>query len=178
MPKLLTLCGSTRFEYLFHRWNEALTLSGHTVFSISSLPSIRGREPNEMHEEEERALLTASHFDKIRRSDGVVFLNKFAYMGEHALAELEYALLLQRAGGPEIYFLEGWAEGKGVGEVHSEFLRKAAAAAKVPEGFGSPVPTHLYGRALDLLGDSGRLRNRLAERLETPGPFELAAGGS
>ena len=38
----ITLCGSARFEAEFHKWNKALTLSGHTVFSLGCFPSIEG----------------------------------------------------------------------------------------------------------------------------------------
>src|SRR5216684_2250058 len=31
----ITLCGSTRFEPLFHEWNHKLALAGHTVYSLS-----------------------------------------------------------------------------------------------------------------------------------------------
>src|SRR6266852_6357668 len=110
---IITLCGSSRFEAWFKVWNEALSLAGHCVFTVSVYPSFK--EGNkDWYTEEEKRTLDAVHRMKITRSDVALFLNVWAYMGESTLAEFQYAKIM----GTRIVFLESWGKGNGPGSSH------------------------------------------------------------
>ena len=98
--KTLTLCGSARFERLFHEWNKQLTLSGHTVFALGAYPSLEGEKSWYSAAEKER--LDQVHKLKILRSDAVVLISEEGYVGDSTRSELEFAQLL----GKHIYTIE------------------------------------------------------------------------
>ena len=97
---IVTLCGSARFEGLFHQYNEELTLAGHTVLSLSVFPSYKGEKG--WYTEEQKARLDVAHKDKIELSDAIVILNKDGYKGPSTLSEEAHAQSL----GKHIYYLE------------------------------------------------------------------------
>jgi hypothetical protein len=144
---LVTLCGSARFEKHFKRWNEALTLAGHCVFSLAVYPSDRGGKY--WYTPEQKAVLDLVHRRKISASNAVVFLNADAYMGESTLSELDYALLIDKP----CYFLESWGRGNG-------------PTGGPTVGRGSPVDTTRFSSVVALLGDAGSLRSSLVQMLE------------
>ena len=84
---IVTLIGSTRFEPFFHVWNEVLGLAGHPVFSLSCLPS-RGFQPTA----DEKIVLDQVHKQKIERSDAVLLLNVFGYIGASTMSEIKHAV--------------------------------------------------------------------------------------
>lgn len=157
---IVTLCGSARFEEWFHVWMEALGRCGVASFGLTSWPSRRavvGEAGVEV-----KATLDEVHRAKIRRSDGIVLLNVFGYMGESTLAELRYARQLGR----DVYSLESWGVGYGIGPNHRAEVRAAARAFGVPEVYRSPVDvSHGWGRdgrtrfPFDLLGEPGARRH-------------------
>ena len=98
---IVTLCGSARFEELFHEYNERLTLAGHTVFSLAVFPSYKGKK--DWYTGEQKRLLDRAHKQKIDLSDAVVILDKGHYVGSSTLNEEAHALI----NGKDMYYLEG-----------------------------------------------------------------------
>ena len=85
----ITLCGSARFEELWHRLNKELTLCGHVVYSLAVFPSyMNGRE---WYDEEQKVLLDDVHKKKIENSDAIVIINKDGYLGESTISEIRFA---------------------------------------------------------------------------------------
>lgn len=158
---IITLCGSARFEPWFHAWTEALGLAGHAVFGLCAWPSRHGGEKN-WYTPEQKKMLDLVHFNKISASHAIVVLNVFAYLGESTLNEIAFA----RKQGKDIYFLQGWGKGCGIGPSHTEAYRAAADYYGV-YGFGSPICTSddrdVWSTAL--LGPAGANRSAIVDFL-------------
>lgn len=144
---ILTLCGSARFENHFKRWNEALTLAGHCVFSLAVYPSDRGGK--DWYTPSQKQMLDLVHKAKIDASDGVVLLNADSYIGASTLDEITWAVIKQK----RIYALESWGEGCG--------------PASSP--FGSPIDTSAFKYICDLLGPTSEFRTVMIHALKTEG---------
>lgn len=161
---IVTLCGSTRFERLFHAWNKALTIAGNTVFSLTTFPSVEGGD-RDWYTEEVKNNLDVAHLRKIALSDAVVVLNRHGYIGESTMNEIRFA----REQGKTLYALESWGEGFGITVRHT--LRHREQAHKDDcFGFRSPIPTfspHFRdATGSDLLGPPGKTRSTLVVMLE------------
>src|SRR5258706_9240873 len=101
----VTLCGSTRFEPLFHEWNHKLACAGHTVYSLS----LFGREAKDMGKdgkktitEEEKIILDLVHLDKILNSDGILVINPDNYVGFSTSREIRWARMQRK----RVFWLE------------------------------------------------------------------------
>lgn len=92
---IITLCGSARFENLFHEWNEALTMTGHTVFSLAVFPSTKGGHKG-WYTMREKIILDKVHKDKISASNAIVVLNHDGYIGDSTRSEIEFAAGLNK----------------------------------------------------------------------------------
>jgi hypothetical protein len=104
-PRIVCLCGSTRFVDEFNRQRKTLTEAGEIVLSIEVVTT-QARQDDPQHANPElKARLDALHLRKIDLADYVLFLNVGGYMGESTRRELAYA----RASGKEIRFLESEA---------------------------------------------------------------------
>jgi NTP pyrophosphatase (non-canonical NTP hydrolase) len=98
-PKIVCLCGSTRFERAFHAVNEAETLAGHIVLSCGVFKTtLAGR----LLTEEEELFLNEGHIEKINLADELIMINPGGYIGERGKFEIAYAL----AAGKQIRYLE------------------------------------------------------------------------
>ncbi len=94
---IITLCGSARFEDAFHYWNERLTLDGHMVYSLSVMPSYKGRK--DWYDDETKRKLDDIHKMKINASEAIFVITGRTlsapgvppYIGESTLAEISYA---------------------------------------------------------------------------------------
>ncbi len=89
---IITLCGSTKFRKEYLQWNKDLTLAGHVVLSVGSLP--HSSEKREWYSEDEKTLVDLVHFNKIAISDAIVILNVDGYIGKSTRREILYAQLL------------------------------------------------------------------------------------
>jgi hypothetical protein len=94
-PKIVCLCGSTRFSEAFQTANLKETLDGKIVLSIGcnmkSDTEIFGHLPqNELAGIKQR--LDELHKRKIDLADEVLILNVGGYIGESTRSELEYAM--------------------------------------------------------------------------------------
>jgi hypothetical protein len=87
----------------------------------------------EMLDPEQEVLLDLLHYDKIRASDAICVLNKFAYVGNSTLHEIVEAKRFHK----KIIALEPWAKGCGP-NIGTENYQKAAKNLNVPNGFVSP----------------------------------------
>jgi hypothetical protein len=129
-PKIVTLCGSTRFKEEFEKTNREEGLKGHIVLSVSSFVRLEGVN----QDGEVKKALDQLHLKKIDLADEVLVLNprvlvclqcgnpsrfytelsqetqccrtkrwvERVYVGESTRREIEYA----RANGKVVRFLE------------------------------------------------------------------------
>ena len=101
----VTLCGSTRFEPLFHEWNHKLACAGHTVYSLSLFgreEKDAGKDDKKIVTEQEKIILDLVHLDKILNSDAILVLNPDDYIGFSTNREIVWA----RMQGKRIYKYE------------------------------------------------------------------------
>jgi len=89
---IYTLCGSARFEPLFHEWNKTISMCGHCVFSLVTFPSAEGSK--DWYTEQEKAKLDHIHLLKIMNSNAVFVINKDGYIGESTRREVQFAMAL------------------------------------------------------------------------------------
>ncbi len=157
---IITLCGSARFEKHFKAWNELLTLSGHTVFSLSVYPSDK-EAGKDWYTDEEKQILDIAHKKKIRVSDAILVLNHCAYVGDSTISEIEFARILEKP----IYCLESWGKGNGISDMHTQDKKNIASGYGVLNK-GSKLDTfspHMVGWQ-DLLPPAGSFRGSLINK--------------
>ena len=98
-PKIVTVCGSTRFKEECLQVISDLERGGYAVFSVGSFPHSEG----ERIDPGLKATLDQLHLSKIDISDGIYVVNVGGYIGKSTQAEIEYA----RSKGKTIAYLEG-----------------------------------------------------------------------
>jgi hypothetical protein len=92
-PKIVCLCGSTRFYEYFQRKNYELTMEGVIVLSVGFYPHAQ----QEVHHEsvgctaEQKEKLDELHKRKIDLADEVFVLNVGQYIGDSTRSEINYA---------------------------------------------------------------------------------------
>jgi len=110
-PRVVTLCGSTRFMEEFHRAGCEETLQGRIVLTVAVTKfgvDADGAHGGEALGEKVVRLLDELHLRKIDLSDEILVLNVGGYIGESTTSEIRYAMET----GKHIRFLEpesGWA---------------------------------------------------------------------
>lgn len=156
---IITLCGSARFEPWFRMWEEALGLSGHCVFSLVGFPSQHDGE-KEWYTPEQKSRLDTLHFVKISKSDAVLFLNVFAYVGESTMREFHFS---QNAG-KQVHFLESWGEGCGVTDGWRTWPAKRYFG--IAPDYMSPIKTSGYRDPWYFLPDSGGYRSSIVANVK------------
>jgi len=103
-PKVVCLCGSTRFYSAFQEANYRETMAGRIVLSVGFYP----HATPEAHGEEigitpeQKAVLDELHLRKIDLADEVLVLNVGGYIGDSTRREVEYA----RTTGKPVRWLE------------------------------------------------------------------------
>ena len=98
-PKIVCLCGSTRFSEAFQKANLEETLKGNIVLSIGC--DLRSDEVvfKNMNAEKLRQTkkeLDELHLRKIELADEVLILNVDGYIGESTTNELTHAVNLHK----------------------------------------------------------------------------------
>lgn len=93
-PKIICLCGSTRFSDAYQQANLRETLADHIVLTIgcdmrSDADLFAGESVEELNAIKTR--LDALHLAKIDLADEVLILNVGGYVGESTRREIEYA---------------------------------------------------------------------------------------
>lgn len=97
MPKIVVLCGSTRFYDYFQRANYLETMAGNIVLSVG----FYAHSAAVMHNEqtgctiEQKIALDELHKRKIDLADEVLVLNVGGYIGDSTRSEIEYAQSLR-----------------------------------------------------------------------------------
>lgn len=89
-PKIVCLCGSTRFWREFQRASLAETLAGHIVLSVEPTDASHQHDSVEA-DKALKARLDELHLRKIDLADEVLVLNVGGYVGESTAREVAYA---------------------------------------------------------------------------------------
>jgi hypothetical protein len=90
-PRIVCLCGSTRFVDEFNHQRKILTEAGEIVLSIEVVTT-QAREDDPQHANPElKARLDELHKRKIDLADYVLVLNVGGYVGESTRGEIDYA---------------------------------------------------------------------------------------
>jgi hypothetical protein len=106
-PKIVVLCGSTRFKDEINAANARLTLAGHLVISLGVFGHVDLPDRDwTTGDSADKRLLDDLHKRKIDIADEVLIVNIGGYVGESTRAEIAYA----RSLGKPIKFLETPAE--------------------------------------------------------------------
>ncbi len=95
--KIITLCGSAKFQEDFTREQARLTMEGNIVLSVGmfALP-------------EQLQMLRDIHKRKIDMSDEIFVINKNGYIGESTRGEIAYA----KRGNKKVAYMESAACGE------------------------------------------------------------------
>ncbi|SRR6266436_4660877 len=104
VPRIVCLCGSTRFadEFMAAQFSE--TLAGNIVLTVGCFPRKTDGTWDRMQvSDEQKIALDVLHKEKIRLADEVFVLNVGGYIGESTRSEIEFAEELGRP----IRYLEG-----------------------------------------------------------------------
>lgn len=92
-PKIVCLCGSTRFYEEFQKTNYEETMGGRIVLSVGFFPHAQ----REVHGEEigctveQKKALDELHLRKIDLANEILVINKDGYVGESTSNEIRYA---------------------------------------------------------------------------------------
>lgn len=98
-PKVITLCGSTKFKDEFMRIQKELTLEGYLVISVGCFGH---SGDNEVWTEGTKEMLDEIHKAKIYLADEIFVINVNGYIGESTRSEIEWAETL----GKKVNYLE------------------------------------------------------------------------
>jgi hypothetical protein len=89
-PKIVTLCGSTRFKAEFEAVMKDLTLQGAIVISVG-LFGHSGDLPSDFEGSDTKLGLDELHKRKIDLADEIFVINPGGYIGSSTRSEIEYA---------------------------------------------------------------------------------------
>lgn len=92
-PKVITLCGSTRFKDEINKANAALTMAGNIVISLG----VFGHTDMPEHDwttggNDAKRMLDDLHRRKIDMADEIMVINIGGYIGESTRGEIDYAI--------------------------------------------------------------------------------------
>ncbi len=90
-PRVVTLCGSTRFMEAFHEAGWSETLKGHIVLSVGVSKHLPPDHGGESLGQSVVEMLDELHWRKIDMSDEVLVLNIGGYVGHSTGREIAYA---------------------------------------------------------------------------------------
>lgn len=99
-PKIVCLCGSSRFYDAFQQANYDKTMAGEIVLSIGFYPHSKaeyGHGEGVGHDSDEKIALDELHKRKIDLCDYVYVLNVDGYVGDSTKSEMEYAKKLRKS---------------------------------------------------------------------------------
>lgn len=94
--KIITVCGSLKFQQEMMRAAETLSLQGNCVLSV-----VYPASPQKNYTQAEKEMLGAMHKERIKLSDAVYIVNVEGYIGEQTKSEIAFAKAL----GKEILYL-------------------------------------------------------------------------
>jgi hypothetical protein len=96
--KVITICGSLKFEKEIKEYAEKLELEGNCVLNIV-YPT---KEDKDEYTKKELELFGIMHKQRIDMSDAIFVINVNGYIGSSTKSEIEYATLKNK----EIIYLE------------------------------------------------------------------------
>jgi len=131
-PKVVCLCGSTKFKEEFEKATLEETLAGNIVLSVGCYTHSDEVDITP----EQKKELDQLHLRKIDLADVVYILNKNGYIGESTARELVYA----RLSGKEVKFLE-----------HSNTKMERVVVVKTEDG------TFVYDAKVELVMEDVRI---------------------
>jgi len=94
--KIITMCGSLKFQEQFRRESERLELEGNCVLSV-----IYANKAKELYTEDEVELFRKMHFKRIDMCDAIYVVNVGGYIGDATRQEIAYA----KKHGKEVLFM-------------------------------------------------------------------------
>lgn len=97
--KIITICGSLKFQKEMMEITEKMELEGNCMLSVV-YPT---KEDKDAYTEEELSMLDKMHKEKIKLSDAVFIVNVNGYIGSSTKSEIEFAKSL---GKEVIYYNE------------------------------------------------------------------------
>ncbi len=86
-PKIVCLCGSTRFKDAFIQANRDETLKGHIVLTVGLFGHYEGLDMSG----DTKIMLDELHKRKIDLADEILVINVGGYIGSSTKSEIEYA---------------------------------------------------------------------------------------
>ena len=97
-PKIVCLCGSTKFPKQFEDANMQETLAGHIVLSVGFFMHSAEQQHGRKLEisQETKNQLDELHKRKIDLADEIFVLNVGGYIGESTRSEIDYASKLKK----------------------------------------------------------------------------------
>ena len=98
--KIITMCGSLKFESDIRYWSERLELEGNCVLSIIYPTD----DDKDAYTPKQHKLLDIMHKKRIDMSDAIFVVNKNGYVGKSTKDEIDYA----KKRGKEVLFLENY----------------------------------------------------------------------
>jgi hypothetical protein len=101
-PKIVCICGSTRFVNEMAAANRDLTFAGLIVLAPGVFVRAEEHEADRSITDEQKTALDALHLRKIDLADRVLVVNPGGYIGESASREIAYA----RAKGKQVSFTD------------------------------------------------------------------------
>ena len=96
--KIITLCGSLKFQHEMMILAEKMSLEGYCIFT-PVYPVLK----NIGRTEEQLIKLREAHFKRIELSDGILVVNINNYIGDSTNSEIEYA---KKIGKEIIYYTD------------------------------------------------------------------------
>lgn len=90
--KIITLCGSLKFQKEMIEIAEEMELKGNCVLSVI-YPT---KEDKDAYTEEEHLMLDKMYKEKIKLSDAILVVNVGGYIGESTKNEIEFAKSLNK----------------------------------------------------------------------------------
>lgn len=89
--KIITVCGSLRFQKEIMEITEQMDLQGNCMLSV-----VYPTKDKEDYSEEEIAMLNKMHKERIRISDAILVIDVNHYIGESTRSEIEFAKSLNK----------------------------------------------------------------------------------
>jgi hypothetical protein len=139
-PRIVCLCGSTRFYDEFQQANYEETMAGRIVLSVGFYPhakATQGHGEGVGHDSSEKVALDELHKRKIDLADEVYVLNVDGYIGDSTRSEIDYAVaqgkliryLMARCYEPECQD-QGHFSGRDIHWKRAEYARLQAAGSE------------------------------------------------
>lgn len=89
-PKIVCICGSTRFKDAWEQANKKETFDGNIVLTVGCF----GHADEEPLTRLDKAKLDVLHLHKVALADEILVLNVGGYIGESTEREIEHAITL------------------------------------------------------------------------------------